>query len=184
MCQDFASRFSLKAGVHAGADLGFLNGGGSVDIDGDYVVVGAQNEDIYVFSQAGAVCILRRKDTYFWEHSDRLTAPDAHTMDYFGDRVAISGDFALVGAKMEDGIADRSGSVYSFHRMTVNTWDDGPIAKIMAEAGGSMEFFGQSVAVDGEYAVVGADGSNRPGGTPMDSNCAHKAIWRALLVLP
>jgi len=147
--------------------------GGCVDIDGDYVIVGAQNEDIDVLSQAGAAYILRRIDTDSWEHSDHLTAPDAQTMDYFGDRVAISGDFALVGAKMEDGIADRSGSVYSFRRTAVNTWDQGPTAKIMADDGGSMQFFGRSVAVDGEYAVVGADGSDGPGGTPTDTGAAY-----------
>ena len=84
-------------------------------------------------------------------------------MDYFGSAVAISGDYALGAAEMEDGVADRAGAIYSFHRTVTNTWDAGPTAKWTAFDGGDLEFFGSSVGMDGMYAIVGAYGRDGPG---------------------
>jgi hypothetical protein len=84
-------------------------------------------------------------------------------MDYFGSAVAISGDYALGAAEMEDGVADRAGAIYSFHRTGTNTWDAGPTAKWTAFDGGDLEFFGSSVGMGGMYAIVGAYGRDGPG---------------------
>ena len=44
----------------------------------------------------------------------KLTALDAAAYDYFGSSVAISGDYAIVGAYGNDGNGSYSGSAYMF----------------------------------------------------------------------
>ncbi|HDN64754.1 MAG TPA: hypothetical protein ENF23_00390 [Methanosarcinales archaeon] len=46
----------------------------------------------------------------------KLTASDGATGDWFGDRVAISGDYAVVGACWDDDAGSDSGSAYIFKR--------------------------------------------------------------------
>ena len=46
----------------------------------------------------------------------KLTASDAAPGDYFGRRIALSGDTALVGASRDDDVPFNSGSAYVFVR--------------------------------------------------------------------
>ena len=104
------------------------------------------------------------------------TAPAVEAGDYFkalnsraelrfGEQVAISGDLMLVGTTAEDGAArgidgdpsvqtaERSGAVYAFERIA-GSWQVGSYLKASnADAG---DFFGQSLAMSGNTAVVGA----------------------------
>jgi hypothetical protein len=85
-------------------------------------------------------------------------APDAQQYDYFGEKVALSGDYALVGARGEDGGAgdpvSRSGAAYLFHRTGPNVWDSG----VRLAVGGPQVdgYFGGSVALSFGIALVGA----------------------------
>jgi hypothetical protein len=136
--------------------------GWSVDISGDYAIVGSHNENEAPYTFAGAAYLIHHQAISEWTLSDRIVATDPGDNIYFGDVVAISGDYAIVGAKMDDGIGDRRGAIYSFHHTTGNTWDAGPTAKWTANDGGDLEFFGCSVGVDGTYAIVGAEGCEGP----------------------
>jgi hypothetical protein len=66
-----------------------------------------------------------------------------------------------VGATLNDDGASSSGSAYIFRRTGTNTWDAG--TKILAPDAAASDFFGQSVAIDGDYAIVGADGNDDGG---------------------
>ena len=46
--------------------------------------------------------------------------------DYFGSSVAISGDYAIVGAFGNDGNASDSGSAYMFDTTTGPSWQNSP----------------------------------------------------------
>jgi len=141
----------------AGAEFGW-----SVDISGDYAIVGAHNEDEGAFSFAGAAYLFHHQAVNLWELSSRIVATDPASSDYFGSAVAISGDYAISAAKMEDEVADRAGAIYSYHRTAANTWNAGPTAKWTAFDGGALQFFGCSVGIDGMYAIVGAVGCAGP----------------------
>jgi hypothetical protein len=141
----------------AGAEFGW-----SVDISGDYAIVGAHNEDEGAFSFAGAAYLFHHQAAYLWELSSRIVATDPASSDYFGSAVAISGDYAISAAKMEDEVADRAGAIYSYHRTATSTWNAGPTAKWTAFDGGLLQFFGCSVGIDGMYAIVGAVGCPGP----------------------
>jgi len=90
----------------------------------------------------------------------KLLADDAQAGDLFGCSVAISGDYAIVGAYREDGGAGDplsfAGAAYIFHRTGDNTWDSG--VKLVASDAQAYDWFGVSVAISGDYAIVGAYG--------------------------
>ena len=74
--------------------------------------------------------------------------------DYFGVSVALSGDTALVGAYWDDvGANTNQGSAYVFTR-SGTTWS--PQQQLTASDGAAGDYFGVSVALSGDTALVGA----------------------------
>jgi hypothetical protein len=147
--------------------------GWSVAISGDYAIVGAYGEDGGAGNpliSAGAAYIFHRTGDNTWDGGVKLMAPDAQSDDEFGYSVAISGDYAIVGARFEDGGAGNprpeSGAAYIFHRTGDNTWDGG--VKLMAPDAQYGDMFGCSVAISGDYAIVGAKSEDRGTGDPID----------------
>lgn len=80
----------------------------------------------------------------------KLVASDAAMTDQFGWAVAVSGDTALVAAKLDDSFA---GSAYIFQR-SGGAWTQQ--AKLEADDGAADDLFGWSVDLSGDTAVVGA----------------------------
>ena len=83
----------------------------------------------------------------------KLLASDAAYYDSFGQSVAISGHYAIVGA-YGDNYA--TGSVYIFEINSDGTWNQNQNAKITADDAGYSDNFGYSVAISGNYVIVGA----------------------------
>jgi hypothetical protein len=90
-----------------------------------------------------------------------LAAPDGARLEDFGFSVAISGDTAIIGAYLADNPwGDDSGAAYIF------TLQDGlwvHQATLTASDGKATDWFGYGVDIDGDTAVVGARGFDRPG---------------------
>jgi hypothetical protein len=126
--------------------------GVSVAIDGDTAVVGAY-ADGGERPLAGAAYVFTRNGGS-WDLQQKLTASDAQFFDYFGYAVAISGETILVGAMLHDGggVSD-SGAAYVFTR-SAGVWTEQQ--KLVAGDAGAGDRFGNSVAIDGDVAVVGA----------------------------
>ncbi len=137
----------LLASDGAAADLF----GCSVAISGDTAVVGAYGDDdngdlsgsAYVFVHSGAA----------WTQAAKLVASDGAVGDYFGYSVSISGDTVVVGAYHDDDMGDSSGSAYVFVRNGI-AWTQA--AKLVASDGAANDYFGWSVSISGDTAVVGA----------------------------
>ncbi|MFN9811342.1 MAG: hypothetical protein ACK6CU_17120, partial [Deltaproteobacteria bacterium] len=102
---------------------------------------------------SGAAYVFVRSGTR-WSQQQKLTAADAGDVFCFGRSVAVSGDTAMVGALQDDdtGGVD-SGSAYVFVRSGTRWSEQQKLTASDAAAGG---FFGNSVAVSGDTAVVGA----------------------------
>jgi len=83
----------------------------------------------------------------------KLTATDGAANDYLGYSVALDGDTALVGAPYDDVTGMEQGSVYVFVRNGA-TWTQQ--ARLTAQDGASFDYFGWSVALKGNLALVGA----------------------------
>ncbi|MEM6551063.1 MAG: hypothetical protein AAF750_02815 [Planctomycetota bacterium] len=92
----------------------------------------------------------------------KLTADDASANDQLGFSVAINGTTAVVGAVLDDDGGSNSGSAYLFDTTTGN-----PTFKLTAADATAGDQFGQSVAINGTTAVVGAvlddDGGSNSG---------------------
>jgi hypothetical protein len=129
--------------------------GCSVAISGDTAVVGAKRDDDRG-SDAGAAYIFSRNrgEADNWGQVRKLTASDAEN---FGDSVAISGDTVLVGADYSDDGGSGAGAAYIFSRKKggVDNW--GQVRKLTASDPADFLFFGDSVAISDDTAVVGDD---------------------------
>jgi hypothetical protein len=83
----------------------------------------------------------------------KIMASDAHQHDCFGRSLAMSSKYIIAGAKGDDMIAKDSGAAYIFER---RNGDYVQMAKLKADHPETNDYFGFSVAIDGETAVVGA----------------------------
>jgi hypothetical protein len=159
------------------------NFGYSVGISGDYAIVGAWSEDEdasggATLANAGSAYIFVRSGST-WSQQQKIVASDRAAVDYLGFSVAISGDYAMVGAWLEDEDASGgatlsgAGSAYIFAR-SGNTWSQQQ--KIVANDRAASDQFGYSVAISGNYAIVGAnlEDENASGGATLtDAGSAY-----------
>jgi uncharacterized repeat protein (TIGR02543 family) len=133
--------------------------GASVAISGDYAIVGASEGD----DASGSAYIFHKGTAGNWDAGTKILASDGASDDYFGFSAAISGDYAIIGAYGNDDKGYNSGSVYIFHKGIDGNWDTG--TKILASDGASRDFFGSSVAISGDTAIVGAFGDDTNSGS-------------------
>lgn len=130
----------------------------SVSIDGDYAIVGARDDD----GGKGSAYVFKRTDAA-WSQEEKLTASDGAAGDWFGISVFIYGDYAFVGADADDNSNGvNAGSAYVFKR-TGASWIEE--AKLTASDGTANDYFGRSVSIDGDYAIIGAYYDNNIAGS-------------------
>ena len=124
--------------------------GKSVDLDGDTLLVGA-NQD---YNYTGSAYVFTRSGTV-WSPQAKLTAPDRTKDDDFAYAVDLDGDTAIIGAAWDDDRGSASGSAYLYNRSGA-TWS--LLGKLTASDGDASDFYGEAVAMDGMNAAVGARG--------------------------
>ena len=100
--------------------------------------------------QAGAVYVF---DVTTGQQLHKLYASDAGEEDWFGLRVSIDGNRAIVGAFNNDINGPESGAAYLFD---VTTGQE--LVRVDPADGEAGDYFGSSVAVSGNLAVAGATG--------------------------
>ena len=187
----------VRDGVDGWAQQAFLKAsnaettdrfGWSVALSSNTLVVGAPFEDSSAtggesdnsVTNAGAVYVFVRSGTN-WSQQAYLKASSTDRNDRFGESVAIDGDSLVVGAPWEDSSAtggegdnsaSRAGAAYVFVR-SGTTWTQQAFLK--ASNAEVADFFGRSVAIDGDTLVVGAleEDSSATGGE--DDNSAENA---------
>jgi hypothetical protein len=74
--------------------------------------------------------------------------------DFFGGSVAIDGDTCVIGAMLANSGA---GSAYVFTPDASGDWSQ--VAELTTSDGASNDYFGYSVAIDGDTCVIGGSGS-------------------------
>ncbi|HIL12369.1 MAG TPA: hypothetical protein EYG16_01710, partial [Deltaproteobacteria bacterium] len=87
----------------------------------------------------------------------KITASDADGGDLFGQSVSISGDTAIVGSPYNDDGGTSSGSAYIYQRQAglgTGNWNE--VRKLTASDAAYLDFFGWSVAISGDTAIVGS----------------------------
>lgn len=123
---------------------------GSVAIEGDLLVVGAQyttNAGVYTFTRSGAL----------WTEQQKLSSPDGAQAVQFGTAVALFGNTLAVG---DPGYRDTSGVlrgvVYVYSRPAAS-W----ILQQRIQGAGS-RYFGWSLALQADTLIVGAIAASGP----------------------
>ncbi len=139
--------------AEAGDSFGF-----SVAVSGDTAVAGAYREDAGG-DFVGAAYVFQRDQggADNWSQVTKLVASVAEAGDNFGWSVAVSGDTAVVGTS--HGIFPDSGpgAAYVFQRDHGGADNWGQVTKLTASDAQAGDEFGQSVAISGDTAVVGAN---------------------------
>ena len=137
--------------------------GYSVAISNNYAIVGAYGEDDVNGSESGKAYIFNPSTgTLLWI-LDNPNAYSTSNVDRFGWSVAISNNYAIVGAYLEDDAGGTSsGKAYVFNPATgALLWTlDNPNAYNTSLS----DYFGYSVAVSNNYAIVGAYGEDDTAG--------------------
>ena len=155
--------------------------GYSVAISGNYAIVGAYSEDDAGGLGSGKAYIFNVTTGALLHTLDNPNAVGTSVDDWFGFSVAISGDYAIVGALLEHGVdtgTDRVGKAYIFNVTTgalLYTLDN-PDA-----AADDYDNFGYSVAISGNYAIVGAYHTDDAGGVSSGKAYIYNVTTGALV---
>lgn len=126
--------------------------GHSVAISDNYALVGSWTSDSGRGYGTGAAYIFARTDST-WSQVAKIVASDRQSGDNFGESVAITDSFAVIGAQEDDDKGTGSGSAYVFSR-DGSAWEQS--AKLVASNGAPSDNFGKSVSINGNRIVVGA----------------------------
>ncbi len=122
--------------------------GGAIAVNNDYIVIGAPDENDNELDYYGAAYVF---DTKTGNQLRKLVSSGRPNNDGLGYSIALSGQYAAIGAVAADGVEDRMGAVYIFDLSTGTE-----INKIFASDGATDTFFGHSVAIEGTTLLVGA----------------------------
>ena len=125
--------------------------GHSVSLSENRALVSARSDDdngdrsgsAYVFDFDGTS----------WSETAKLTASDGTALDVFGHTVSLSGNRVLIGAHGDGDDPWDSGSAYVFD-FDGTFWNE--TAKLTASDAARNQFFGYSVSLSGDRALIGA----------------------------
>ena len=150
--------------------------GHSVAISGNYAIVGTYSEDdadginsgkAYIFNVNSGVPLhtLDNPNAYSaGEPGDSWYSAN----DRFGSSVAISGNYAIVGAYQEDDAGSSGGSGSSSGKVYIYNVTSGALVHTLDNPNpystSSSDYFGFSVAISGNSAILGAWGEDDAGG--------------------
>ena len=130
----------------------FAHFGWAVALHGDTVLVGAPYDSEAGLS-AGAAYVYQRTGSS-WSQQQKLYASDATTYQDFGIAVALDGDTAVVGSPEYNAQNNAPGAAYVFVRSD-SSWSQQQ--KLVPSDGAANDLFGDSIALQGDTAVIGAD---------------------------
>lgn len=152
---DGSQRAKLSASDGAAGDMfGF-----SVDIEGEFALVGAPRADAaYLYDVSSGAEIAK------------LSPGFSASGSYFGVSVALSGELALIGAPYDTRSGVGSGAAYLYDLSS-----GAEIAKLTASDADEYALFGNAVAIDGETLLIGAqwdeeNGANSGAAYVFDAN--------------
>jgi hypothetical protein len=135
----------------------------AVELDGETALIGARPIHRVAAPLSGSAYVFERSGGG-WSQRAELEPGDGDGRDVFGYSIAIHGDRALVGAPRNlrrEGDEDRPGAVYAFAR-GADDWTQ--TAALRLDGGDHGDAFGESVALQGGVAVVGAPAVEHPTG--------------------
>jgi len=127
----------------------------AMDMDGDWLIVGATQAEINGNANQGAAYLFTRDGSApgGWREVKKLTASDGAAGDEFGRAVAIDGDTIIVGAPSKELASRNQGQVYVFARNQGGPDNWGEVTRF-ADAVGTARFFGLEAEIVGNTFVI------------------------------
>jgi hypothetical protein len=141
------STWTQQARLIASGGQAWDDFGACLSISGDTLVVGAPNHNDY----SGAAYVFTRQGSS-WSESTKMDGGGAAAGGHFGASVSISEDALIVGSPS---VGNQKGAAFIF-RYVGSNW----VAEAQLEPGdvAAWEYFGTSVSISGNYAIVGNTG--------------------------
>lgn len=107
----------------------------------------------------GLLCVYEEANGV-WTETQTLLPSDVSAGDQFGGSVSVSGNRALIGARLHSLNLMSAGAAYVYEEVG-GVWSR--VAKLEASDAQERDYFGYSVSLDGDVAAVGAFGDNEGG---------------------
>jgi hypothetical protein len=142
---DFHQKISGFALDHFGCSVAMYN---------DYLVVGAEREDMNNGAYRSGSASIYKNIAGVWTFQTKLSnTSNANFDDYFGHSVSVNGDYAIIGAHLEDpygsvSVYKNAAGIWTFQTKLVV-----PLLQITSVGG-----FGKSISLHGDYAIIGSPG--------------------------
>ena len=125
--------------------------GAAVSLDDDVALIGARVDDDNGTDSGSAY--IYQYDGTSWIQEQKILASDGSAGDWFGMSVSLSNDVALIGSRLDDDNGTDSGSAY-IYRYNGTSWIEEQ--KTLASNGAADDWFGLSVSICGDVALMGA----------------------------
>jgi len=138
--------WTFRQRIQQGDPKAQTNFGKAVTIQGDTMVVGA----VYDSDSKGSVYVFRFNGTTWFQEGKLESFDDRFNM---GFSVAIDGDIVVAGAPATNSTDTNTGAAYVFRRFGTQ-WV--PQSRVLAGDRAMDDYFGRSVAVEGDLAAFGA----------------------------
>ena len=127
------------------------NFGWSVSLQGERALIGAL-KNIHQGIRSGSAYVFEF-DGNQWQESSKLLHSDRASDDDFGYAVSLSGDRALIGARLHDAQDNDAGAAYIFD-FDGNNWIE--TAQLTASDGAASDNFGSDLSLLGGRALIGS----------------------------
>ncbi len=145
--------------------------GYSIDISGDYIVVGAYRDDDNG-EESGSAYLYKKPASGWTDKTEdaKLLPSDGDLDEAFGYSVSISGDNIVVGAYWDNENGNKSGSAYIFEK-PITGWENmTETAKFLASDGAALDNFASSVFISEDNVFIGASEND---GSEYNSGCVY-----------
>lgn len=151
------SEWVLQAHLSDGSGKSRDNFGYALSLSGDSILIGAPNAVVGAFVKGNAFVFVRNGST--WSQQTKWVGEDG---DRFGCSVALDGDHALIGAENDRPASGPGQGSVSHYQRIGSTWTFQ--SKLVDSDGAIDDYFGSSVCLDGDTALIGAPiGKNAAG---------------------
>lgn len=108
---------------------------------------------------SGSACICTRVGDK-WSLQTKFVPNVGNAYDHFGGSVDVHGDTVIIGVSNDDDKGDNSGSAYTHSRVGDN-WS--LHTKLLPDDGNAHDYFGHSIAIDGDTITISAPRDNDKG---------------------
>lgn len=109
---------------------------------------------VYVFERTGSTWAT-------WTQTTKLVSPSTNSGDNFGASIAISGEYALIGASRDNHNGNFAGAAYVYERSSTGAWEQK--SKLVAFDAARDDQFGYHVSLSGDYALIGSPQDDESG---------------------